>query len=112
MRSGPLPNIPYKRLKSISETNPNLIYFRAPNQEGTSPIDVNHIGSYLSSLNRKRGRKRLCEAKGRDREPSFESPIERTGRRARETISAGSGRAYRGAAAKVPSTAPASTSEG
>jgi hypothetical protein len=31
MRSGPLPNIPYKRLKSISETNPNLIYFHAPN---------------------------------------------------------------------------------
>jgi len=30
MRSGPLPNIPYKRLKSIQGTNPNLIYFVPP----------------------------------------------------------------------------------
>jgi len=55
MRSGPLPNIPYKALEIDPEDQPKPDLFPCPHVEGTSPIDVNHIGSHLSSLNRKHG---------------------------------------------------------
>jgi hypothetical protein len=40
MRSGPLPNIPYKRLMSIQKTDPNPTYFDAPKTGTPLPTTI------------------------------------------------------------------------
>jgi len=63
MRSGPLPNIPYKALDIDPEDQPKPDLFRAPKRRRTSTENYKHKGSAIATPNRKKTGKPLYRAK-------------------------------------------------